>query len=402
MTKRANGEPMKRIYLDHIAGTPLHPDVVDAMLPYLKEKFGNPQSLHSIGQEALEAIEESRDKVARLINAESADILFVSSGSEANNFALKGLAFAHQSRGKHIILSSIEHQSILHSAKYLEKFGFRFSHIPVDEYGLVDPEDVRKAITDETILVSIMLANGEVGTIEPIGEIASVCRDKDILFHTDAVDAVGNISVDVRALGVDALSLAGNQFYGPKGSAALYVKKGRRILPFIDGGIQESGRRAGTEDVPAIVGLGKAAEIALQEMESRMERMKTLRNKLMKQLPQAVEHVFLTGHPERRLPHHASFCVEYVEGEAMLLNLDLKGISASSGSACTSRALKASHVLLAMGIDHALAQGSLVFGIVDEATSEDIDYLLDAFPPIIERLRKMSPLYTQYLEEKKK
>jgi len=393
---------MKRIYLDHIAGTPLHPDVVDAMLPYLKEKFGNPQSLHSIGQEALEAIEESRDKVARLINAESADILFVSSGSEANNFALKGLAFAHQSRGKHIILSSIEHQSILHSAKYLEKFGFRFSHIPVDEYGLVDPEDVRKAITDETILVSIMLANGEVGTIEPIGEIASVCRDKDILFHTDAVDAVGNISVDVRALGVDALSLAGNQFYGPKGSAALYVKKGRRILPFIDGGIQESGRRAGTEDVPAIVGLGKAAEIALQEMESRMERMKTLRNKLMKQLPQAVEHVFLTGHPERRLPHHASFCVEYVEGEAMLLNLDLKGISASSGSACTSRALKASHVLLAMGIDHALAQGSLVFGIVDEATSEDIDYLLDAFPPIIERLRKMSPLYTQYLEEKKK
>lgn len=393
---------MKRIYLDHIAGTPLHPDVVDAMLPYLKEKFGNPQSLHSIGQEALEAIEESRDKVARLINAESADILFVSSGSEANNFALKGLAFAHQSRGKHIILSSIEHQSILHSAKYLEKFGFRFSHIPVDEFGLVDPEDMRKAITDETILVSILLANGEVGTIEPIGEIANVCRDKDILFHTDAVDAVGNISVDVRALGVDALSLAGNQFYGPKGSAALYVKKGRRILPFIDGGIQESGRRAGTEDVPAIVGLGKAAEIALQEMESRMERMKTLRNKLMKQLPQAVEHVFLTGHPERRLPHHASFCVEYVEGEAMLLNLDLKGISASSGSACTSRALKASHVLLAMGIDHALAQGSLVFGLIDRTNSEDIDYLLEVFPPIIERLRKMSPLYTQYLEEREK
>ncbi|MDH5744178.1 MAG: cysteine desulfurase, partial [Candidatus Aminicenantes bacterium] len=324
------------------------------------------------------------------------------SGSEANNFALKGLAFAHQSRGKHIILSSIEHQSILHSAKYLEKFGFRFSHIPVDEFGLVDPEDMRKAITDETILVSILLANGEVGTIEPIGEIANVCRDKDILFHTDAVDAVGNISVDVRALGVDALSLAGNQFYGPKGSAALYVKKGRRILPFIDGGIQESGRRAGTEDVPAIVGLGKAAEIALQEMESRMERMKTLRNKLMKQLPQAVEHVFLTGHPERRLPHHASFCVEYVEGEAMLLNLDLKGISASSGSACTSRALKASHVLLAMGIDHALAQGSLVFGLIDRTNSEDIDYLLEVFPPIIERLRKMSPLYTQYLEEKEK
>jgi cysteine desulfurase len=393
---------MRRIYLDHIAGTPLHPDVLDAMLPYLKEKFGNPQSLHSIGQEALEAIEDAREKVARLINAEPPEIFFTSSGSEANNFALKGLTFAHQGRGKHIILSSIEHQSILHSVKYLEKFGFRFSHIPVDEYGLVDPEDVKKAITDETILVSILLANGEVGTIEPTGEIAKVCRDRDILFHSDAVDAVGNISVDVQALRVDALSLAGNQFYGPKGGAALYVKKGRRILPFIDGGIQESGRRAGTEDVPAIVGLGKAAEIALQEMESRMERMATLRNKLMKQLPHAAEHVFLTGHPERRLPHHASFCVEYVEGEAMLLNLDLQGISASSGSACTSRALKASHVLLAMGIDHALAQGSLVFGIVDETTSEDIDYLLDVFPPIIERLRKMSPLYTQYLEEKKK
>ncbi len=393
---------MRRIYLDHIAGTPLHPDVLDAMLPYLKEKFGNPQSLHSIGQEALEAIELAREKVARLINAEPPEIVFTSSGSEANNFALKGLAFAHQGRGKHIILSSIEHQSILHSAKYLEKFGFRFNNIPVDKFGLVDPEDVKKAITDETILVSILLANGEVGTIEPIGEIANVCRDRDVLFHTDAVDAVGNISVDVQALRVDALSLAGNQFYGPKGSAALYVKKGRRILPFIDGGIQESGRRAGTEDVPAIVGLGKAAEIALQEMESRMKRMTILRNKLMKQLPQAAEHVFLTGHPKRRLPHHASFCVEYIEGEAMLLNLDLQGISASSGSACTSRALKASHVLLAMGIDHALAQGSLVFGIVDETTSEDIDYLLDAFPPIIERLRKMSPLYTQYLEEKKK
>ncbi len=393
---------MKRIYLDHIAGTPLHPDVVDAMLPYLKEKFGNPQSLHSVGQDALQAIEESRDKVARLINAEPSEILFVSSGSEANNFALKGLSFAHQSRGKHIILSSIEHQSILHSAKNLEKFGFRLSHIPVDEYGLVDPEAVCKVITDETILVSIMLANGEIGTIEPIGEIAHLCRDKEILFHTDAVDAVGNIPVDVKSLGVDALSLAGNQFYGPKGSAALYVKKGRRILPFIDGGIQESGRRAGTEDVPAIVGLGKAAEIASKEMESRTMRMKALRNMLMEQLPQAVEHVFRTGHPERRLPHHASFCVEFVEGEAMLLNLDMQGISATSGSACTSRALKASHVLLAMGIDHALAQGSLAFGLIDKTSSEDIEYLLEVFPPIIERLRRMSPLYTQYLEEKKK
>ncbi len=393
---------MKRIYLDHIAGTPPHPAVVNAMLPYLKEKYGNPQSLHSVGQEALEAIEESREKVAHLINAKPSEIIFTSSGSEANNFALKGLVLANQTRGKHIVLSSIEHQSVLHSAKALEKFGFTFSHVPVDKYGRVDPADVDKAITDETILVSIMFANGEVGTVEPIDEIAGICREKDILFFTDAVDAVGNIPVDVQALQIDALSLAGDQFYGPKGSAALYLKKGIRILPFIDGGIQENGRRAGTENVPAIVGLGKAADLSLENMESRAKKSKTLRNKLIEKLPQAVEHVYLTGHPVERLPHHSSFCVEFVEGESMLLNLDMQGISASSGSACTSRALKASHVLLAMGFDHALAQGSLVFGLIEETTTKDIDFLLEAFPPIIERLRKMSPLYTQYLEEKKK
>ena len=393
---------MNRIYLDHVAGTPLHPAVMKAMLPYLEEKYGNPQSLHSMGQEALQAIEESREKIAHLINAKPSEIIFTSSGSEANNFALKGLAFAHQTRGKHIVLSSIEHQSVLHSAKTLEKFGFTFSHIPVDKYGSVDPADVNKAITDKTILVSIMFANGEVGTMEPVDKIAKICREKDILFFTDAVDAVGNIPVDVKAFNIDALSLAGDQFYGPKGSAALYLKKGIRILPFIDGGIQENGRRAGTENVPAIVGLGKAADLALEKMESRAKKSKTLRNKLIEKLPRAVEHVYLTGHPDERLPHHSSFCVEFVEGEAMLLNLDMQGISASSGSACTSRALKASHVLLAMGFDHALAQGSLVFSLIEETTSEDIDFLLETFPPIIERLRKMSPLYTQYLEEKKK
>jgi cysteine desulfurase len=393
---------MKRIYLDHIAGTPLHPAVVDAMLPYLKEKYGNPQSLHAVGQEALQAIENAREKVAHLISAQASEIIFTSSGSEANNFALKGLALAHQSRGKHIILSSIEHQSVLHSAKNLEKFGFSFSFVPVDKYGKIDPEDVEKAITDKTILVSVMFANGEVGTIEPIEKIAGICREREIIFFTDAVDAVGNVPVDVKALNIDAMSLAGDQFYGPKGSAALYLQKGIRILPFIDGGIQENGRRAGAENVSAIVGLGKAAELAMTEMESRVTRLKMLRNTLNERLPQAVEHVILTGHPEERLPHHSSFCVEFVEGEAMLLNLDMQGIAASSGSACTSRALKASHVLLAMGIDHALAQGSLVFSLIEETDEKDIDFLLEVFPPIIERLRKMSPLYTQYLEEKKK
>jgi cysteine desulfurase len=393
---------MKRIYLDHIAGTPLHPAVVDAMLPYLKEKYGNPQSLHAVGQEALQAIENAREKVAHLISAQASEIIFTSSGSEANNFALKGLALAHQSRGKHIILSSIEHQSVLHSAKNLEKFGFSFSFVPVDKYGKIDPEDVEKAITDKTILVSVMFANGEVGTIEPIEKIAGICREREIIFFTDAVDAVGNVPVDVKALNIDAMSLAGDQFYGPKGSAALYLQKGIRILPFIDGGIQENGRRAGAENVSAIVGLGKAAELAMTEMESRVTRLKMLRNTLNERFPKVAERVFLTGHPEERLPHHSSFCVEFVEGEAMLLNLDMQGIAASSGSACTSRALKASHVLLAMGIDHALAQGSLVFSLIEETDEKDIDFLLEVFPPIIERLRKMSPLYTQYLEEKKK
>jgi len=393
---------MRRIYLDHIAGTPLHVDVVEAMLPYLKEKFGNPQSLHSFGQQALGAIEDARNHVAQLINAESSEIFYASSGSEANNFALKGFALAQRNKGKHIVLSSVEHQSVLNAAKFLEKLGFSFSHIPVDKFGMIDPEDVQKAISKETILVSIMLANGEVGTIEPIAEIAEICNSRNVLLHTDAVDAVGNIPVDVKALGVDSLSLAGNQFYGPKGSAALFIKKGRRILPFVDGGIQEGGRRAGTEDVPAIVGLGKAAELALLNMESRMGRIISLRDNLIKRLLESIEHTVLTGHPEMRLPHHASFCVEFVEGESMLLNLDMQGIALSSGSSCTSRALKASHVLLAMGIDHALAQSSLVFSLIDSTTPEDVDYLLEVFPPIIERLRKMSPLYTQYLEEKKK
>ncbi len=393
---------MKRVYLDHIASTPLHPEVLEAMLPHLKGNFGNPQSLHSVGQEALRAVEEAREKAAQLIHAQASEVYFTSSGSESNNFALKGLALVQRNQRTHIVLSAVEHQSVLHSAKSLEKLGFSTSLVPVDKWGMVDPEDVRKAITPETGLVSVMLANSEVGTLQPVREIAEVCRSRDVLFHTDAVAAVGNIPVNVSELGVDALSLAGNQFYGPKGSAALFVKKGIRILPFIDGGIQEGGRRAGTEDVAAIVGLGKAAEIAMRDMEKRVERARSLRDRLIQELPQRVDHVFLTGHPEKRLPHHASFCIEFIEGEAMLLNLDMQGIAASSGSACTSKALKASHVLLAMGIDHALAQGSLVFSLIEDTTSEDIDYLLEVFPPVIERLRKMSPLYTKYLEEKEK
>jgi cysteine desulfurase len=312
------------------------------------------------------------------------------------------MAMARRDKGNHLVLSSVEHQSVLQAAKSLEKSGFSSTLLPVDKYGVVDPEGVKKAIRKETVLVSVILASSEVGTVEPVAEIGRVCRAAGIPLHSDAVAAVGNMPVDVGELGVDALSLAADQFYGPKGSGALYLRKGVRILPLIDGGIQEGGRRAGTENVAGIVGMGRAAEIARDKLGERQDRMRALRDRLIERLPRAVDRAHLTGHPENRLPHHASFCIEFIEGEAMLLNLDMKGIAVSSGSACTSRSLKASHVLLAMGIDHALAQGSLVFSLIDSTTAEDIDYLVDVLPPVIDRLRKMSPLYTQFLEGQKK
>ena len=390
---------MRRVYFDHIASTPVHPQVMEAMLPYLKEFYGNPQSLHSFGQETASAIEEAREKVAQLIEADTEEVFFTSSGTESNNFAIKGMTLAQRTKGKHIVVSAVEHQSVLHPVKSLEKSGFSVTEVPVDSFGLVDPEHVRKAITPETVLVSVMLANGEVGTIEPVAAVAKVCREMGVLCHTDAVDAVGNIPVSVITLGVDALSLAGNQFYGPTGSAALFLKKGTRCLPQIDGGIQESGKRAGSENISGIVGLGKAAEMAQEKLNVRGDMVRSLRDAIIQRMEQEVDHVILTGHPKNRLPHHASFCVEFIEGEAMLLNLDMKGIAAASGSACTSHALKASHVLLAIGLDHATAQGSLVFSLVEENTTEDIDYLFEVFPEIIERLRQMSPLYPKQEEE---
>jgi cysteine desulfurase len=393
---------MRRVYMDHIAGTPVDPRVVDAMLPYLQEKFGNPQNIHSYGQAAAEALEFSRAQVASLINADPTEIYFTSSGSESNNFALKGLALANRKKGKHIVVSAVEHLSVLNSVKSLERLGFTSTQVPVDSQALVDPEAVRRAITPETSVVSVMMANSEVGTIQPIREIAAVCRDMGVALHTDAVAAAGIIPVDVEDMsGVQALSLSGNQFYGPSGSAALWVRKGTSVLPLIDGGIQERGKRAGAENLAGIVGLGQAAEIARQEMQSRRETVQPLRDRIIQNLSFEMEHVVLTGHPVRRLPHHASFCVAFVEGEAMLLTLDMQGIAVSSGSACTSKSLKVSHVLLAMGLDHALAQGSLVFSLIHSLTPEDIDYFIEVFPASIKRLRKMSPLYTQYMEDQK-
>ncbi|MFZ6016049.1 MAG: cysteine desulfurase family protein [Nitrospirota bacterium] len=381
---------MKICYFDHVATNPLHPDVFDAMMPYFKEEFGNPLSIYELGAKAKDAIEKARGQVASLINAKPQEIIFTSSGAEANNFALRGIALAKQNQGKHVIVSKMEHHSVLNSARFLEKSGFVVTYLPVDKYGTVDPEKVKKSITKETTIISVIHASSEVGTIEPIKEIARVAKEKGILIHTDAVATTGNMPVDVKDLGVDLLSMAAHQFYGPKGAGALYVREGLRIVPLIYGGIQEGGRRAGTENVPAIVGMGKAAELAKAEMSSQMEYLKVLRDRIIEGI-KSVENVYLTGHLADRLPGHASFCVEYIEGESMLLLLAAKGIYAASGSACTSKALKASPILLAMGIPAALAQGSIVFSFGMDNTDEDIEYLLKEFPHIIKRLRKISP-----------
>jgi cysteine desulfurase len=387
---------MKKVYMDNTASTPLLPEVREAMLPYLGEVFGNPSSLHDWGDGAREAVEKAREQVADLIGASPEEIIFTSCGTESNNTAVKGLALAQQSKGKHVVVSAIEHFSVLHSAQTLEKWDFEVTEVPVDKYGIVDPEAVRRSIRKDTVLVSIMHANGEIGTIEPIQEIAKITRELNIPFHTDAVATAGTIPVDVRELGVDALSLAGSQFYGPKGTGALWVRKGVRIMPLLDGGIQEGGRRGGTENVPGIVGLGKAAEIARDNLTSRINQLTPLRDRLLQELPGRIEHVVVTGHPQNRLPGHASFCVEFVEGEAMLMLLNSKGIAVSSGSACTSRALKASHVLIALGLSHEIAQGSILFTLGLDSTKEDIDYILDTMPPVVDRLRQMSPLYAKF------
>ncbi len=389
---------MSKVYLDNAASTPLLPEVKEAMLPFLGEVYGNPQSLHDWGDTARMAVDEAREKVARLIGADPEEIIFTSGGTESNNLAVKGLALAQQTKGKHIVVSAIEHFSVLHSARTLEKWGFEVTEVPVDKYGTVNPEDVRKSIRKDTVLVSIMHANGEIGTIEPIKEIAKITRELKIPFHTDAVATAGTIPVNVGELGVDALSLAGSQFYGPKGAGALWLRKGVRIIPLLDGGIQEGGRRGGTENVPGIVGLGKAAEMAVALMPERIKQLTPLRDLLLKKLPSKVEHVVVTGHPQNRLPGHASFCVEFIEGEAMLMLLNSKGIAVSSGSACTSRALKASHVLIAIGLSHEIAQGSVLFTLGLDTTREDINYVLEIMPPVVDRLRQMSPLYAKYVK----
>jgi len=387
--------------MDNVAASPLLPEVREAMLPYMSEVFGNPQSLHDWGDGAREAVEGAREQVSTLIGGAPEEVTFTSSGTEANNMAVKGIARARAEKGKHIVISTIEHFSVLNSARTLQKEGYEVSLAPVDSTGMVDPAEIVKLVRPDTILVSVMHASGEVGTVQPIAEIAAGLPKDGPLFHTDAVASAGNIPVDVKKLGVHALSLAGNQFNGPRGSAALWVKRGVRILPLLDGGIQEGGRRPGTEDVPAIAGLGKAADIAKRDLNEKMKRLSGLRDKLIDGVLGKIEHSILTGHPKDRLPGYASFCLRFIEGEAILMLLNSHGIAAASGSACTSRALKASHVLLAMGINHELAQGSMLFTLGFDNNEEDVSYVLEKLPQVVDRLRQMSPLYSKYLKEQK-
>jgi cysteine desulfurase len=379
--------------LDYIAASPVLPEVYEAMIPYFREYWGNPSSIHRFGETAHEALESARAEVAGLIGAAAEEVIFTSCGTEANNFALKGVAWAHRDKGKHIVISPVEHFSIMHCAKTLESWGFEVTRLPVDRRGMVNPADAEKAIRPDTILVSVMHANNEVGTIQPVAEIGRICRGRNVLFHTDAVATAGLIPVDVKQLNADLLSLAADTFYGPKGAAALYIRKGVKIKPLIDGGIQERGLRAGTENVPAVVGMGVAAKIARKEMAARIRRLQKLRDRLIREIPARIPYTILLGHPRQRLPNNVSVAVEYVEGESMLLFMDMEGIKLSSGSACVSRSLKVSHVMLAMGVNSSTAQGSLVFTLGIYNTAKDIDRVLEKLPPVVQRLRDMSPLY---------
>lgn len=390
---------MKGAYLDHASATPVRKEVLDAMLPYFSEKYGNPSNIYDMGSKIRQVVEEQRAMVADLIGVTAGEIIFTSSGAEANNLAIKGVAFARQKKGKHVIVSAIEHHSVLNSARFLERMDFEATFLPVDEFGCVDPNRLAKAITPETVLVSIMHANNEIGTIEPIVELAAVCKEKGIIFHTDAVASVGNTRVDVNELNVDLLSLSGASLGASKGIGALYFNKKIRLMPLIHGGIQENGRRAGTENVPAIVGLGKAAQLAIRELPEKESHVRRLRDRLVQGILERVEKVTFTGHLVNRLPGHASFCFEAVEGEALIFMLAQAGIYTNTGSACASKALKTSPVLGAIGIRADLAQGSTVFTLNDRTTKEEIDYVLEALPPVVDRLRSMSPIWGKEMPE---
>lgn len=379
------------VYMDHAATTATRPEVAEAMVPYMTGTFGNPSSLYDLAKVSRDAVDEARERVAASIGAESKEIYFTSGGTESDNWAIKGVAFARKAKGNHIITTEIEHHAVSHTCEWLEKQGFSVTYLPVDRYGMVDPTAVEEAITPETILISVMMANNEVGTIQPIEDIGAIARKHGVLFHTDAVQAVGHIPVDVRAQNIDLLSLSGHKFHGPKGTGALYIGPGVRIDPLMHGGAQERGRRAGTENVPGIVGLGLAVSLAVADMAENALRITALRDRLIAGLL-AIPETYLNGHPDKRLPNNVNVVFAFIEGESILLMLNRRGIAASTGSACSSRSLEPSHVLIACGLPHEVVHGSLRLTIGEETTEEDVDYVIRAVKEIVQRLRDMSPL----------
>ena len=388
------------VYMDYSATTYVKPEVLEEMLPYFTNKFGNQSAFYGVSRESRMAVDTARERVAKVLNADTNEIYFTGGGSEADNWAIKGIAFAHKNKGNHIITTKIEHHAVLHTCQWLEKQGFEVTYLDVNEEGFVDLEELKNAITDKTILVSVMFANNEIGTIEPVKEIGKICRERKVIFHTDAVQAVGNVKIDVKDMNIDLLSLAGHKVYGPKGIGALYIRKGIRIDNLIHGGGQERARRAGTENIPAIVGLGKAMEIAGENLDEHIAKISKLRDKLIKGLLE-VPFTRLNGPKDgsKRLPGNVNVCFEFIEGEGILLSLDFEGICGSSGSACTSGSLDPSHVLLAIGLPHEIAHGSLRLSLGEGTTEEDVDYVLEKVPPIIARLRSMSPLWKNHLRE---
>ena len=390
---------MKTVYMDYAATTYVKPEVLNEMLPYFTEKFGNPSSFYGISRETKRAIDKAREQVAKGLGCESQEVYFTGGGSEADNWAIKGIASAYKNKGNHIITTKIEHHAVLHTCEYLEKQGFKVTYLDVDSEGFINLEDLKNAITDQTILVSIMFANNEIGTIQPIKEIGAICKERGVLFHTDAVQAVGNVHIDVKDMNIDLLSLAGHKIYGPKGIGVLYIKKGVRIHNLIHGGGQERARRGGTENIAGIVGIGKAMELATANIDEHAKRLTVLRDELIEGLLK-IPYTKLNGPTgDKRLPGNVNVGFEFIEGESILLSLDFEGVCASSGSACTSGSLDPSHVLLAIGLPHEKAHGSLRLTLGDGSTEEDVKYVLEVLPPIIERLRNMSPLWEDFIKK---
>lgn len=392
---------MRRVYLDHNATTPVHPEVVEAMMPFFKDQFGNASSIHWAGREVKKYVDEAREKVAALLNASPEEVIFTGCGTESDNMAIKGVAFALQEKGRHIITTQVEHHAVLHTCQFLEKMGYEVTYLPVDRDGLIDLEGLRRSIKPQTILLSIMFANNETGTIFPVQEIGEIAREKGVIFHADAIQAVGKLPIDLRHLPVDILSLSGHKVYAPKGIGAQYIHTGTKLMPLIHGGGQERNRRAGTENIPYIIGLGKACEIAQRDFQKRHADLLALRDRLQQGILSRIPHVKLNGHPTKRLPNTLNMSFLYIEGESLLLNLDLEGIAVSSGSACTSGSLEPSHVLLAMGIPPEIAQSALRFSLGWANTEEDVDYVVEVLPRIVKRLRDISPLYQKHISSAK-